>query len=242
MISNGFIRLVETHGNAALQVVNAARISFNSSTSSLRPEDTKLIKYLRSHGHTSPFRHTFFTFHIKAPIFVFRQWMKYQVGSTWRTYEIDGVEHPVRCVDHLYDTDKGCSWNEVSGRYSRFAPEFYIPEPRGQAVTNKQGSVPYTGDSAAAIETIQKAHVEAYEAYKRLLELGVAREVARLVLPPTLMSEAYWTVSLQGVLHFLAERTKEDAQMEIRMYAEEVKRVLGGVLEGVLLEGEEVQQ
>ena len=79
-------------------------------------------RFLWQHGHTSPFRHSFYTFHWKAPLFVFRQAFKYQVGSGWRTYEVEGQEVSLAVFDVLFDTDKGCSWNEISGRYVEWEP------------------------------------------------------------------------------------------------------------------------
>jgi hypothetical protein len=87
----GFVALVDRmQSDAALKVVNSARISYRKKKDGFAPEDGKLARFLWVHGHTSPYRHSFFTFHWKAPLFVFRQAFKYQVGSTWREYEADG--------------------------------------------------------------------------------------------------------------------------------------------------------
>ena len=125
----GFVKLVDRmEQNHALKVVNSARISYNSKKDEFDEKDRKLTGFLWEHGHTSPFRHSFYTFHVKAPLFVLRQWLKYQVGSTWRTYEVEGEEVSVEAFDLMFDTDKGCSWNELSGRYVEMEPEFYVPK------------------------------------------------------------------------------------------------------------------
>ena len=200
-------------------------------------KDKKLCSFLWEHGHTSPFRHSFYTFHWKAPLFVFRQAFKYQVGSGWRTYEIDGVEVPVEVFDIQFDTDKGCSWNEVSGRYVKWTPEFYVPAvmrsnpPHG----NKQASEPlseefdHEGERTLMIQECR----EAFDRYQERIERGVAKEIARTCLPQNLYSQAYWTVSMQGVLHFLDQRLKADAQFEIRRYAEAIATLLAEDLERI---------
>jgi thymidylate synthase (FAD) len=223
----GFIALVDRmQVDPALKVVNAARISYDKRKSQFDDKDRKLCAFLWEHGHTSPYRHSYFTFHWKAPLFVFRQAFKYQVGSGWRTYEIDGEPVSLEVFDVLFDTDKGCSWNEVSGRYVQWTPEFYVPRvmrgnpPHG----NKQSSVdlPPGFDHERERATMLEECRQAYERYQERLSRGVAKELARLLLPQSVYSQAYWTVSLQGVLHFLEQRLKPDAQHEIRAYAEGV--------------------
>ena len=237
----GFVALVDRmEHDPALKVVNAARISYDKRKEVFDERDRKLCEFLWTHGHTSPFRHSFFTFHWKAPLFVFRQAFKYQVGSGWRVYEVDGVEVPVEVLEVMFDTDKGCSWNEVSGRYVQWTPEFYVPRvlranpPHG----NKQASEPLPEDFDHGGERARMlAECEgAYERYRERIERGVAKEIARMMLPQNLYSQAYWTVSLQGVLHFLDQRLKKDAQFEIRRYAQAVARLLREDLERVGLE------
>jgi thymidylate synthase (FAD) len=220
----------------ALSVVNSARVSYDSSSEAVTDKDIRLISYLRSHGHTSPFRHCYLTFHIKAPLFVMRQWMKYQVGSTWRSYEtVDGDE--VVAIDHMYDTDKGCSWNEQSGRYTEMAAQMYTPAVfRTQSQTNKQGSAepldPYV--DLVARNIFQMAMDNSYLTYERLIKKGVAKEIARMILPQNIYTQAYWTVSLQGLLHFLDERLKPEAQYEIREYAKAIQGLIEDKLRPIL--------
>lgn len=225
-------------------VVDAARCSYGSDGDQLGDKDQKLIAYLLGNGHTSPFRHFMFTFHIKAPLFVFRQMWKYQVGSTWREYELSddgqalGIFHPtqegrVDAVDIQIDTDQGCSWNELSGRYKVMEPEFYMPV-EARRNTGKQSSEVQRNDQAlteAMQVSMNRAIDEAVHHYKYLLSIGVAKELARLVLPPTIYSECYWTVSLQAVLHFLDQRLKPEAQFEIRQYAQAVLELIKPDLE-----------
>lgn len=208
----GFVRLVDKMGMAAdLKVVNAARISMGKSTENMRPRDEGLIKYLAEHEHTTPFRHSYVTFHIKAPVFVLRQWMKHQVG---------------------------CSWNEISGRYVEFeAGDMWNPATddwREGAIDVKQGSGGALGvDMGGVASDVYNEAIEgAYNAYEALIALGVCREQARTVLPLALNSECWWTASLQAVHHFLRLRLDSHAQAEIRDYAVAVRSLVSEHVEG----------
>jgi|SRR5688572_22836848 thymidylate synthase (FAD) len=239
----GFVALVDRmQTDPALKVVNAARISYQKQKAEFAEGDRKLAGFLWAHGHTSPYRHSFFTFHWKAPLFVFRQAFKYQVGSGWREYEANGQTVSLEVFDVFFDTDKGCSWNEISGRYVHWEPEFYVPArmranpPHG----NKQASVELADDyDHAAERRTMLAECEAtYKLYEERMARGVAKEIARMLLPQNLYTQAYWTVSLQGVLHFLEQRLKPDAQYEIRRYAQGIWELVRADLEriGVTLE------
>lgn len=229
----GFVGLVDSmKEHALLKTVNAARISYGKRKTELDKKDHKLINFLAEHEHTSPFRHSHFTFHIKLPLFVARQWMKYQVSSTWRTFEADGNDTGVsmEAFDHFYDLDKGCSWNEVSGRYVEWTPEFYVPMVmRSNAGHgNKQASSDLPEDfdhRTYREEMLEECHL-AYAKYLTRLESGVAKEIARMTLPQNLYTEVYWTCSLQSLQHFIKQRTHEDAQYEIRQYALMIERLL----------------
>jgi len=227
----GFVALVDRmQQDPALKVVNAARISYQKQKQAYDENDKKLASFLWQHGHTSPYRHSFYTFHWKAPLFVFRQAFKYQVGSGWREYEVDGQTVSLEVFDVLFDTDKGCSWNEISGRYVQWEPEFYVPKvmranpPHG----NKQASVDlpadfdHAGEHARMLAECERAFAQ----YQERIARGVAKEIARMLLPQSLYSQAYWTVSLQGVMHFLEQRLEPDAQYEIRRYAEAVYQLV----------------
>lgn len=224
VLDHGFVELVSKTGHVGPSVVDSARVSTGSTGDGMGERDRKLIRYLLGNGHTSPFRHAFFTFHIKMPLFVMRQWTKYQVGSTWREYEtLDG--EPVALVDCQYDTDQGCSWNELSGRYKVMEPEFYVPAVARRNVGRQASDADdeLTADMQARMNAVLQAATWEYE---QMLRHGVAKELARLVLPPTIYSECFWTVSLQAVLHFLEQRLDPNAQHEIRQYALAVQSLL----------------
>ena len=205
VLDRGFVKLVD-HMGTDLSVVNAARVSFGKRKEALDEKDALLVNYLAEHEHTSPFRHAFLQFHAKAPIFVFRQWMKHQVG---------------------------CSWNEISGRYVEFAEdEFYVPAQfRQQAKVNKQGSEGEIAEDRreAATATYLESCKTAVASYRNLLEAGVCREQARCVLPLALYSEVYWTVSLQAAAHFIRLRSDAHAQWEIQQYAHAVRTLVEGL-------------
>lgn len=227
----GFLSLVDRmQSDAALKVVNSARISYAKQTNEYTNKDKQLAVYLREHGHTSPFRHTYYTFHIKAPLFVFRQLMKYQVGSVWRTYEVSGTEVGLDIFEHMYDTDKGCNWNEISGRYATLKEEFYIPSL--MRANTKHGSkqsseaLPLDFDHNKWRFYMHTVSKKAFARYNEMLNAGIAKEIARMVLPQNIYSEAYWTLSLQAVLHFLDQRLSPDAQFEIRAVAIQMKDLL----------------
>tara|TARA_R110000796_G_scaffold160859_3_gene277622 strand:+ start:75 stop:800 length:726 start_codon:yes stop_codon:yes gene_type:complete len=238
ILDHGFVTLRAHTNNPGGTVVDSARCSFGSSGDDLGEKDQKLIAYLLGHGHTSPFRHAFFTFHVKAPLFVFRQWWKYQVGSTWREYETETGE-PVRAVDIVTDSDIGCSWNELSGRYKVMEPEFYVPEHDRQQ-TGRQSSERFEGDTEIEDSilrgTLMEHNDSAVRSYNALLQGGTSKELARLVLPPSIYSEAYWTVSLQAILHFLDQRLKPEAQWEIRQYASAIMALIRPELEKMGIE------
>jgi thymidylate synthase (FAD) len=205
VLDRGFVKLVD-HMGSDLSVVNAARVSFGKRKEVFDEADAKLVDYLAQHDHTSPFRHTALTFHVKAPIFVFRQWMKHRIAS---------------------------EFNEISGRYVEFPEdEFYLPETfRRQAKVNKQGSEGRVEGAEAeqAHEVFLATCRHSVKQYKALIALGVCREQARCVLPLGLYSEVYWTVSLQAAAHFIRLRTDSHAQWEIQQYAQAVRQVVEAV-------------
>lgn len=208
VLDKGYVRLVESLGND-LSVVNAARVSFNKEHTELSENDSKLIKYLIEHNHTSPFRHAFVTFEVKAPLFVARQWWKHVVGS-----------------DHTMD-----GWNEVSRRYVKDELEFYVPEKwRLQAENKKQGSSGYVEDeleSKAHTILLQNSYQIGAARYESAIADGIAVEQARLYLPAYGMYTSWrWSASLQSILHFLELRKGEDAQWEIQQYALAVEELI----------------
>lgn len=205
----GCIELVDYMGND-LSVVNAARISYAKQSGVLGLKDTKLINYLIKHNHTSPLRGIVFTFKVEAPLFVCRQWWKHVIASS-----------------HVDDQNQ---WNEQSGRYVKFVPEFYVPVVfRGQHSINKQSSAPLevVEPIAAVIRSAYTtACLYAIDEYDYLLRQGVCREQARAILPQAIYTSFVWTVSLQALLHFIDLRDHDGAQWEIRQYAKAVVELI----------------
>lgn len=196
----GFIELIDSMGDAA-RIVNTARVSFGKRIDGpVNDKDKKLIKYLWNNKHTSPFRHVFFTFHIKAPIFVIRQWQKHQVG---------------------------CSWNEISYRYVKADNTVYCPDKWRRSIKNiKQGSGGPLDNQDGLSDLYLSACEYSYATYRELLNKGVAREQARMILPLSQFTECYWSASLHAVIHFLKLRLDNNAQAEIRFYAEAIKEIM----------------
>lgn len=190
----GFVRLLDVMGDD-LKIVNAARISFNKHKDAFDEKDYDLMKYLVEHEHLAPFRHCKLTFHVKAPIFVMRQWMKHRIDS---------------------------EFNEISGRYVELSEaEFFVPEVlRKQAKVNKQGSEGAIEETRLALENYVTATKTAILSYQNMIDLGVCREQARCVLPLALYTEVHWTCSLQALAHFLHLRLDSHAQKEIQDYAQ----------------------
>ena len=215
ILDKGYVRLVDTLGDD-LSVTNAARVSYDKESKlrddgSLTLNDQKLLKFLWDEGHTSPFRHAAMTFEVYAPLFVARQWWKHTVASS-----------------HIDDQN---GWNESSRRYITENEEFYIPkghEWRSKPENSKQGSGEtlitdvggyFTNKLWDVVESGKKL-------YDKALEAGIAPEQARLFLPAYGMYVRWrWTVSLHGALNFLNQRLPQDAQHEIREYAEAVKEL-----------------
>ena len=201
VLDHGFVRLVDVMGDDS-SIVQAARVSYGAGTKTVR-EDVMLIDYLMRNKHLSPFEMAEVKIHVKAPIFVARQWVRHRTAS----------------------------WNEMSARYSEMREEFYVPEPeaiRRQSATNKQaGGEPLNLARAQAVAiAIQGAGTHAFWVYKDLLDKGVARELARMVLPVNLYTEWYWKVNLRNLLHFLELRLDPHAQEEIQEYARAILRLV----------------
>lgn len=210
VLDKGYVRLVDILGND-LSVANAARVSYDKQSNEMSEKDAKLIKFLWDERHTSPFRHAAMTFEVYAPLFVARQWWKHAVAST-----------------HLDDQN---GWNESSRRYITENEEFYVPEAnqwRSKPANSKQGSgEPISGVHGQRFtERLEDIIKMGKEVYESALAMGIAPEQARMFLPAYGMYVRWrWTVSLHGVLTFLDQRLPQDAQYEIREYAEAVKEL-----------------
>lgn len=221
----GFVELVDRMSqDTALKVVNSARISYKGKKEEFDDKDRKLTAFLAEHGHTSPFRHSYYTFSISAPMFVLRQWHKHTIGCNWREYEINGdsCTREVFELDYTFG-DTGTSWNEVSGRYVKLEPKFYVPKKfrSNPSHGNKQTSNPLPEDfnHSGWSANFEGYLMYAYDVYKAALDAGICKEQARLLLPQSMYSQVYWTVSLHGILHFLKLRLHHDSQWEIQQYA-----------------------
>lgn len=209
MLDKGFVRLIDYMGDDKA-AVEAARVSYYNHTNvenrKMNEKDIKLSSFLMKEGHLSPFEHLVLKFHVKAPIFVARQWFRHRIGV---------------------------SYNEVSRRYtSKHADEFYIPNHiRIQDTENKQGSIKTNNFDLEkkCIEQIKDAYENTYNIYKQLLENGVAREMARMVLPVGQYTEFYFTVNVRALMHFLDLRADSHAQWEIQEYAKAMAELFHSV-------------
>ena len=185
------LQLVRVSGSD-VDIVNAARVSYGKFITEMSERDVKLLEYLMEHNHSSPFEHNQLSFRVKCPLFVARQWMRHRMNS----------------------------YNEISYRYVKAPLEFYTPlHWRYQDTKNRQGSV-----GAFADEELKQKYTLALEharnAYEHLLEKGVARELARGLLPLCTYTEFIFTCNLHSLVHFLKLRLAEGAQSEIRNFAQ----------------------
>ncbi len=202
VLDHGFVRLDEAMASD-LSVVNAARVSFARRKDSMDDSDAGLIRFLMRERHGTPFEHNAFRFHVRCPLFVAREWFRHRVGS----------------------------FNEFSMRYARATDDFYVPEPEDvRTQVGKPGSYSFEPvDAELAEETreeLRAVYDEAYATYERLVERGVARELARAVLPVGAYTEFYWTVNARSLMNFVSLRAAETAQREIRRYADACERFL----------------
>jgi thymidylate synthase (FAD) len=202
VLDHGFVRLDDAMADD-LSVVNGARVSFARRKTEMDESDAGLIRFLMRDRHGTPFEHNSFRFHIRCPIFVAREWMRHRISS----------------------------FNEFSLRYAKATDDFYVPEPEDvRTQVGKPGA--YSFDpvepevAERTREELQAVYETAYTAYERLVEMGVARELARCVLPVGAYTEFYWTVNARALMNFVSLRNSEFAQREIRRYAEAVETFL----------------
>lgn len=203
VLDHGYVRLVDMMGDD-LAIVRSARVSYDADwREGDEKKDEKLIAYLMKNRHTSPFEAVTFTFEVKAPIFVFRQWHRHR---TW-------------------------SYNEISARYSVLPDEYYVPEIAQittQSSDNKQMRTTEICDAAHQIQEIIKTTSDhAHKMYKVMVDsCQCPRELARSVLPVNTYSRMFATVDLHNLFHFLRLRLHEHAQYEIRVYAEAMLQLI----------------
>lgn len=197
VLNHGLVRLVD-HMGSDLSIVRSARVSYDAEWRAGEDEgkDAKLIDYLVRNHHTSPLECVSFTFEVKAPIFVLRQWHRHR---TWK-------------------------YSEVSARYSELPEEFYVPEVSHittQSASNKQMRTDEQhADARGMHNLIHTQCVQSFHTYKRLIAEGCPRELARGVLPVNTYSHMFATVDLHNLAKFLQLRLHEHSQYEIRVYAQ----------------------
>jgi len=210
-LDHGYVRLIDVMPHADAEdlsfntniadyaIIDAARVSYQSGTTR-KQSDKQLLRYLMRHWHTSPFEMVEFKFELRLPIFVMRQLVRHRTASL----------------------------NEESARYSVMEDVFYEPDSlRTQSTTNKQGSAegefnPFIGPRETATAVMNHQNDEAYKLYQQLIESGVTREQARMVLPVNLYTRVVWKCDLLNLLKMLRLRLDSHAQYEIRVFAEAI--------------------
>ena len=205
VLDHGFVRVIDYMGDDAA-ICQAARVSYGKGTKSVQ-NDEGLIRYLMRHWHSTPFEMCEIKLHVKLPVFVARQWIRHRTANV----------------------------NEYSARYSILDREFYIPEPHqlaAQSVINNQGrGEALSGEEAARVlEYLKSDAARCYDHYEEMIgqegQQGLARELARMNLPANIYTQWYWKVDLHNLFHFLRLRADAHAQYEIRVYAEEICKVV----------------
>jgi len=206
VLDDGFVRLDNSMGGD-LSVVNHARISLDVQKEKIDESDKKLIRYLMKQGHGSVYESIWFSFHIRAPIFVARQWMRHRIAG----------------------------YNEISGRYVEMKDKFYTPKDEFvRTQIGKRGDYQFEEIADRAdretIDYIYKIHYDnSVKAYQHLMELGVAKELARIVLPLALYTEFFFDVNARSLMNFLMQRNHPHAQAEMREYAKVLENIFAEI-------------
>ena len=205
VLDHGFVRVIDYMGDDAA-ICQAARVSYGKGTKSVQ-NDEGLIRYLMRHWHSTPFEMCEIKLHVKLPVFVARQWIRHRTANV----------------------------NEYSARYSILDREFYIPEPdalAAQSVVNNQGRGEALSGAEAerVLRYLRDDAARCYDHYEEMIssddQQGLARELARMNLPANIYTQWYWKVDLHNLLHFLRLRADAHAQYEIRVYADEICRIV----------------
>ena len=204
VLDHGFVRLDGVLADD-LSVANAARVSFARRKTELDDSDEGLIRFLMRDRHGTPFEHNSFRFHVQCPIFVAREWFRHRISS----------------------------FNEFSMRYAKATDEFYVPSPGDvRSQVGKPGAYTFepVGVELAeqARDEIQAVYDHAFATYERLVEAGVARELARTVMPVGAYTQFFWTVNARALMNFVSLRAAPTAQLEIRRYADAVEAFFAG--------------
>lgn len=200
VLDHGFVRL-DSFMADDLSVVNSARVSFGKRKSEFDlSDDAGLLNFLMKKRHGTPFEHNAFRFHVKAPIFIFREWQRHRIGS----------------------------FNEMSARYMELPGEWYIPEAENvRTRVGKPGHYTYEqmefNIASGFLMSLNENCENSYNSYQAALEIGIAPEQARLFLHVNHYSEMYWTVNARSMMNFLSLRNEATAQQEIQEYAKIVE-------------------
>lgn len=203
VLDKGHLELVMSCAND-LDVVNGARVSFNEESDELTNRDKGLIKFLMRERHGTPFEQGYFKFRVKAPLFVFREWHRHRIGH---------------------------SYNEWSARYSELKPEFYVPNVDNVVTqVGKPGHytfepLPEISRAMTFVDEVKINSEACYALYRQALESGIAKQQARIFLPVNIYSEMIWSCNPRSLMHFLSLRNSDQAQAEIRDYAQVAERI-----------------
>lgn len=206
VLDHGYITLHDWMGDD-LRIVNMARQSFGKTSMEMGKAEKGLINFLMRKHHGTPFEGVVFTFNVKCPIFVAREWMRHRIGS----------------------------FNEYSGRYSKMISEFYVPEPEQiRTQTGKPGAYtfkPLRESLGWGMSRVMKGfYNNSWTVYNHLLEFGVAKEVARMILPVGIYTQFTWVVNLRSLLNFISLRSANTAMWEIRQYSQKIETLISKVV------------
>lgn len=241
VLDHGFIRVIDYMGDDSA-IVQAARVSYGAGTKKMS-DDRGLIRYLMRHRHSTPFEMCEIKFHVKLPIFVARQWVRHRtanINEYSARYSILDREFyvPDYRVLEIAQAEERLRRKEKKGQTALF--DLIVQEPveelAAQSTKNKQGREEATSEHEAtdALKSITRVSGGAYKEYLRLLneephnpnKAGLARELARIVLPTNFYTQWYWKIDLHNLLHFLSLRADSHAQYEIREYANRICEVV----------------
>jgi len=206
VLDHGYVELYDTMGGD-LSVVNAARQSFGKASETIQDNEKGLINFLMRERHGTPFEMVVFTINAKVPIFVMREWIRHRIGS----------------------------FNEYSGRYTKMIEDFYVPaEMNIRTQTGKPGAYKFEPVDTNKAKTVRAAMTvfsrSAWWLYEALLKFGIAKEVARMVLPVNYYTQFTWTVNLRSLLNFISLRSDEAAMHEIRRYSQTIETLISDVV------------
>lgn len=203
VLDHGHIKLIDSMGSD-IDIVNAARTSFDGSETEMNERNIGLVNFLMKNRHGTPFEMVEVKLEVKAPIFVFREWHRHRIASI----------------------------NEMSGRYVELEREFYIPaaedirEQKGKPGAYYFETIEDKEKSGNTQSAIFEACDNCFDVYEDMLSSGIAKEVARLVLPMATYSKMVWKTNLRAAMNFVSLRNHPHAQLEIRKYAEKMENIL----------------